>query len=51
MAREVARVARGTADRVVALERPNLALRGGGWALVVGLVAVLFGVAPALHLS
>ncbi len=51
VAREVARVARGAADRVVALERPNLALRGGVWALVVGLVAVLFVVAPALHLS
>lgn len=51
VAREVARIARGTADRVVALERPNLALRGGVWALVLGLFGVLSLMVPALHLS
>ena len=51
VAREVARVARGTSDRVVELGRPNRALRAGGWALVAGFLLVLFGMVPALRLS
>ncbi|MCC6900702.1 MAG: hypothetical protein IT377_17105 [Polyangiaceae bacterium] len=51
VAREVARVARGTSARVIELGRPNRALRTGVWALVGGFLLVLFGMVPALRLS
>ncbi len=51
VAEEVVRVARGAAERVEALGRPNVALRAGVWLLVAGLAGVLFVMVPALRLS
>jgi len=51
VAGEVAEVARGSAERVAALERPNLALRAGVWVLVFGVLVVLSVMLPALRLS
>jgi len=48
---ELLRIARESAQRVEELKRPNIPLRGGIALLLIGLVAVLSNLIPALRLS